>query len=133
MRGASAFAAAASGPDGTFVAYAEEVLPADRRISEPASSPVAQLNLAVYLGRSQASAALLETDSSAPLPLRGTTYTTRIAFGNTFLTITTPPMSSLSGTTGEILPWAIVGDGLLVSVPAALLSERLVRRREGAE
>lgn len=72
------FAAAASGPLGTFVAYAEEVLPADRRISEPASSPVALLNLAVYLGRSQASAALLETDPSAPLPLRGTTYTTRI-------------------------------------------------------
>jgi hypothetical protein len=77
------FAAAASGRDGAFVAYAEEVLPADRRISESAGSPVAQLNLAVYLGRSQASAALLETDSSAPLPLRGTTYTTRIPFGNT--------------------------------------------------
>ena len=64
-----AFAAAASGKDGTFIAYAEEPLPANRRITEPAGSPVAPLNLAVYLGRSQTSSALLETDSSAPLPL----------------------------------------------------------------
>jgi serine phosphatase RsbU (regulator of sigma subunit) len=127
------FAAAASGPDGTFVAYAEEALPTGRRISEPAGSPLAQLNLAVYLGRSQASAALLETDSSAPLPLRGTTYTTQIPFDNTFLTITTSPRSSLWGTTAQILPWAIVGGGLLLTVLAALLTERLVRRRESAE
>ena len=52
---------------------------------------------------------------SAPLPLRGTTDTT-IAFGNTVLTITTfSPRGSLSGTTGEVLPWAIVAGGLLVT------------------
>ena len=127
------FAAAASGPHGMFVAYAEEALPAGRRIAEPAGSPLAQLNLAVYLGRSQSSPALLETDSSAPLPLSGTTYTTQIPFGNTFLTITTSPRSSLSGTTARILPWAIVGGGLLLTVLAALLTERLVRQRESAE
>ncbi|MCW2931092.1 MAG: Two component signal transduction histidine kinase [Actinomycetia bacterium] len=128
-----AFAAAARGKDGTFIAYAEEPLPANRRITEPAGSPVAQLNLAVYLGRSQTSSALLETDSSAPLPLRGTTDTIRIAFGNTVLTITTSPQESLSGITGEILPWAIVVGGLLVTLLAALLTERLIRRREDAE
>jgi serine phosphatase RsbU (regulator of sigma subunit) len=128
-----AFAAAASGREGPFIAYAEEPLPANRRITEPAGSPVAPLNLAVYLGRSQTSSALLETDSSAPLPLSGTTDTTRIAFGTTVLTITTSPRASLSGTTGEILPWAIAGGGLLVTVLAALLTERLIRRREGAE
>jgi serine phosphatase RsbU (regulator of sigma subunit) len=128
-----AFAAAARGKDDTFIAYAEEPLPANQRVTEPAGSPVAQLNLAVYLGSSQASSALLETDSSAPLPLRGTTDTTRIPFGNTVLTITTSPRASLSGITGEILPWAIVGGGLLVTLLAALLTERLIRRREGAE
>ena len=128
-----AFAAAASGKGGTFIAYAEEPLPANRRITEPAGSPVAPLNLAVYLGRSQASSALLETDSSAPLPLRGTTDTVQIPFGTTVLTITTSPRASLSGITGEILPWAIVGGGLLVTLLAALLTERLIRRREGAE
>lgn len=128
-----AFAAAASGSGGTFIAYAEEPLPLNRRITEPAGSPVAALNLAVYLGRSQTSRALLETDSSAPLPLTGTTDTTQIAFGNKVLTITTSPKGSLSGTTGELLPWFIVGGGLLVTLLAALLTERLIRRREGAE
>lgn len=64
-----AFAAAASGKNGTYIAYAEEPLPANRHITEPAGSPVGSLNLAVYLGRSQVSSALLETDSPAPLPL----------------------------------------------------------------
>jgi len=126
-------AAAASGPDGTFVVYAEQPLAADRRISEPANSPVALLNLAVYLGRVQSSAALLESDSAAPLPLRGTTFTSRIRFGNTFLTITTSPRSSLSGATGVVLPWAIAIGGLLLTLLAALLTERLTRGRAGAE
>lgn len=126
-------AAAASGQDGTFVVYAEEPLAADRRISEPANSPVSLLNLAVYLGRVQSSAALLESDSAAPLPLRGTTFTSRIRFGNTFLTITTSPRSSLSGATGVVLPWAIAIGGLLLTLLAALLTERLTRGRAGAE
>lgn len=128
-----AFAAAASGSSGIFIAYAEEPLPASRRVKEPAGSPVAQLNLAVYLGRAQTNSALLETDSSAPLPLGGTTDTAQIPFGSTVLTITTSPRAPLSGTTGAILPWAIAGGGLLLTVPAALLAERLVRRREAAE
>ena len=100
------FAAAASGPHGTFVAYAEEVLPADRRAADRRARPVPapELNLAIYLGRSQANAALLETEPSAPLPLRGPTYTTRIPFGDTVLTIRLP-MSSRSGFTGPVLPW----------------------------
>jgi serine phosphatase RsbU (regulator of sigma subunit) len=126
-------AAAASGPDGTFVVYAEEAAPADRRISEPASSPVSALDFALYLGRAQTSAALLETDAPARLPLRGTTFSTRIRFGNTFLTITTSPRSSLSGTTGVILPWAIAIGGVLLTILAALLTERLTRRRASAE
>jgi hypothetical protein len=69
-----AFAAAASGSGGAFIAYAEEPLPASRRVTEPAGSPVAPLNLAVHLGPRQTSGALLETDSTAPLPLTGTTW-----------------------------------------------------------
>jgi serine phosphatase RsbU (regulator of sigma subunit) len=128
-----AFAAAASGKDGTFIAYGEEPLPANRRITEPVGSPVASLNLAVYLGPKQTLSALLETDSPAPLPLSGTTDTTQIAFGSTVLTISTSPRGSLTGITGEILPWAVTVGGLLVTFLAALLTERLIRRREGAE
>ena len=83
------YATAARGPGGTFVAYAEEPLPPGGRSTEPAGSPESGLNIAVYLGRSQTRAALLDESSGAPLPLRGTTYTTRIPFGGTVLTLTT--------------------------------------------
>jgi hypothetical protein len=63
-----AYAVPARGPAGTFVAFAEQPLPVSRRISVPANPPLSQLNLAVYLGRSQSAAALLDTDSTVPLP-----------------------------------------------------------------
>src|SRR5579859_6910421 len=69
------YATSATGPGGTFVASAEQPLPVTRRISVPTSSPVSQLNLAIYLGHSQTAAALLETDSTVPLPLHGRTST----------------------------------------------------------
>jgi hypothetical protein len=76
---------------------------------------------------------LLETDSAGSLPLRGTTFTTGFVFGNTFVTITTSPRGSLSGTVSEVLPWAIVAGGLLLTFLAALLAGRLVRGRDDAE
>jgi serine phosphatase RsbU (regulator of sigma subunit) len=127
------YATAAAGPGGSFVAYAEVPLPAGGRVSEPASSPVSDLNIALYLGRSQTSAALLDASSAAPLPLRGTTYTTRIPFGDTVLTLTTSARYSLTGSLGVILPWAIGVGGAALTILGALLAERLVRRRARAE
>jgi serine phosphatase RsbU (regulator of sigma subunit) len=124
-----AYASASSG----FVAYAEVPLPAGGRVSSSASSPVPGLNTAVYLGRSQTSAALLEATSGVPLPLRGTTYTTRIPFGDTVLTLTTSAQGSLTGSLGVILPWSIGVGGAALTILGALLAERLVRRRARAE
>jgi serine phosphatase RsbU (regulator of sigma subunit) len=126
------YATAAPGADATFVAYAEVPLPAGGLVSEP-GSPVSDLNIAVYLGRSQARAALLEASSAAPLPLRGTTYTTRIPFGDTVLTLTTSARGSLTGSLGVILPWSIGVGGAALTILGALLAERLVRRRARAE
>ena len=127
------YAAPASGPDGTFIALAEQPLPVSRRISVPPGSPLAQLNLAVYLGRSQTAAALLETDSTVPLPLQGTAaYTSTIPFGDTTLTITTSPRSPLTGPIPQVLPWAIAAGGVLMTLLAALATERLIRRRDAA-
>ena len=126
------YAIAASGPADRYVAYAEEPLPASRS-GLPASSPVSDLNIAVYLGRAQTRAALLDSDSAAPLPLRGTTYTTRIPFGDTVLTLTASARSSLTGSLGVVLPWSIAIGGALITILAALLVERLVRRRDSAE
>ncbi|HTX26726.1 MAG TPA: PP2C family protein-serine/threonine phosphatase [Streptosporangiaceae bacterium] len=127
-----AYAEAASGPGGSFVAFAEQSLPVSRRISVPSNSPLSQLNLAVYLGRSQSAAALLETDSTVPLPLRGTTSTSTIPFGNTMLTIATSPRSALSGPIPQVLPWAIAAGGVLLTLLAVLATERLIRRRDEA-
>ena len=126
------YAIAASGQAGRYVAYAEQPLPASRS-GLPASSPVSDLNIAVYLGRAQTRAALLDADSAAPLPLRGTTYTTRIPFGDTVLTLTASARSSLTGSLGVVLPWSIAIGGALITILAALLFERLVRRRDSAE
>ena len=127
------YATAAAGPGGSFVAYAEVALPPGGRVSESASSPVSDLNIAVYLGRSQTSAALLDASSAAPLPLRGATYTERIPFGDTVLTLTTSARGSLTGSLGVILPWAIGIGGAALTILGALLAERLVRRRARAE
>jgi serine phosphatase RsbU (regulator of sigma subunit) len=125
------YATAATGTGGSFAAYAEVALPAGGRAAEPASSPVSDLNIAVYLGRSQTRAALLE--ASAAVPLHGTTYTTRIPFGDTVLTLTTSARGSLTGSLGVILPWAIGIGGAALTILGALLAERLVRRRARAE
>jgi serine phosphatase RsbU (regulator of sigma subunit) len=127
------YATAAGGPGVSFVAYTEEPLPPGGRVSEPASSPVSDLNIAVYLGRSQTSTALLDASSDVPLPLRGATYTTTIPFGDTVLTLTTSARYSLTGSLGVILPWAIGIGGAALTILGALLAERLVRRRARAE
>jgi serine phosphatase RsbU (regulator of sigma subunit) len=126
------YASAATGPDGTFAVAAQQPLPVTRRISVPSSSPVSQLNLAIYLGRSQTSAALLETDSTVPLPLRGTVSTTTVPFGDTVLTLVTSPRSTLAGTGPQVLPWAIAAGGVLITLLAVLLTESLIRRRDAA-
>ena len=126
------YAIAAPSPDGTFVAYTEEPLPANHRLREAPSSPISQLNLAIYLG-APTRAGLLEANSTSGLPLRGLTYTSRIPFGDTVLTLITSPRSGLTGTTSQVLPWAILGGGLLLTAAAGLLTERLIRRRQGAE
>jgi serine phosphatase RsbU (regulator of sigma subunit) len=126
------YASAATGPDGTFAVSAEQSLPVSRRISVPSSSPVSQLNLAIYLGRSQAAAALLETDSTVPLPLRGTVSTSTVPFGDTALTLVTSPRAALAGTVPEVLPWAIAAGGMLVTLLVTLLTETLIRRRDAA-
>jgi Stage II sporulation protein E (SpoIIE) len=126
------YAISVTGADGSFAVSAQQSLPVSRRISVPANSPVSQLNLAIYLGRAQTSAALLETDSAAPLPLRGTTSTSTIPYGSTSLTIVTSPRSSLAGTAAQVLPWAIGAGGVLITLLAVLATERLIRRRDDA-
>ncbi|MCU1490663.1 MAG: Two component signal transduction histidine kinase [Acidimicrobiaceae bacterium] len=127
------FAMSAPGPGGPYVAYAEEILPANHRTAESASSPIGEVNLAIYLGRSERASRLLETDSTLGAPLRGTTATTTVPYGNTVLTLVMSPRGSLSGGVSRYSSWVIGFLGSALVLLVALMTQRLVRRRERAE
>lgn len=122
----------ARGPHGVFVVGASQELPAARRAAVPARSPDANLNFALYFGRSATPAALVETNM-ARLPLTGTVSRASVPFGNNVLTLVASPRTSLAGPWAEFLPWGILALGILLSVAAAVVAEKLVRRRRTAE
>jgi serine phosphatase RsbU (regulator of sigma subunit) len=121
-----------AGPGGTYVVSAGQALPSNRRISLPANSPDASLNVAIYFGRTVRPAALVETNVSH-LPLTGTVSTATVPFGTSVLTLVVSPKGSMSGRWSELLPWGILVVGLLFTVVIFAMTERLVRRREQAE
>lgn len=126
-----AYSMSARGPAGTFVAYAEEVLPADRRVVLPSSSPDYDLRFAVYYGAVGSPNALVET--TARLPFGGPVVTVPIPFGDRVLTLVAAPRVSIEGTFTEDLAWAVLVGGLVLSCAAAVLTERLLRQRGAAE
>lgn len=122
----------AHGHSGTFVVGAAQQLPIDKRIALPASSPVADLDLAIYFGRSTSASALIESTVAHP-PLRGIVSTMVVPFGTSVLTLVVSPRGSLSGRWSEFLPWGILIVGVLFVALVAGMTEWLVRRREYAE
>jgi serine phosphatase RsbU (regulator of sigma subunit) len=120
------------GPSGTYVVAAGQALPSNRRISIPANSPDAGLNIAIYFGKTTNATALVETNVSH-LPLTGTVSTAIVPFGSSDLTLVISPTSPLAGRWSELLPWCILVVGLLFTVGLAAMTERLVRRRRAAE
>jgi serine phosphatase RsbU (regulator of sigma subunit) len=120
------------GPGGTYVASAGEPLPGSRRLTIPASSPDAGLNIAIYFGKSTSSAALIETNASH-LPLAGAVSTAMVPFGSNVLTLVISPMSPLTGQWSRFLPWGILVSGLVFTIGLVAMTERLVRRRQRAE
>ena len=117
---------------GTYVVAAGQALPKTRRVSIPSSSPEAGLDFAIYFGRAKTSDALVETDVSHP-PLTGTTSSATVPFGTSELTLVMAPRAALSGPWSRFLPWGILFVGLVLSAGIGLMTERLIRRREGAE
>ncbi len=121
-----------AGPSGIFVASAGQDLPGNRRISIPADSPEAGLDIAIYFGRTMSSTALVETNATH-LPLAGTVSTAIVPFGSSSLTLVISPTSPLAGRWSELLPWGILAVGLLFTAGLVVMTERLVRRRQHAE
>jgi serine phosphatase RsbU (regulator of sigma subunit) len=115
-----------------FAVYAEKPLPADRRSTLEKNSAFADLNYALYLGHSQRTSNVLVT-SLKHLPIEGRRASDIVPFGAGVFTVVVSPNGSLGGTFFERLPWIIAGVGLLLSLAAALMTDRLASRRQRAE
>lgn len=125
-----AYALAARGRAGTYVVYAEQVIPT--YLSLPATVADGEMNFALYLGLHPAPAQLLMANTHH-LPLGGTAASGTVAFGDRVLTLVMSPKVSLSGALAEYLAWAIGVAGGVASLIAGGSVERLLRRREGAD
>jgi serine phosphatase RsbU (regulator of sigma subunit) len=115
-----------------FAVYAENALPKDRRSPLARNSAFSDLNYALYLGRSRRRADLLVT-SLRTFPIEGRQASEVAPFGDNVFTIVVTPRGPLGGSFFATLPWIIVVVGVLISLVAALLTDRLARRRQYAE
>ena len=120
----------ATGP--AFIVYGERPLPANRKAAVASNSAFADLNYAIFLGSTRSVRNLLAT-SFAELPVGGSTSRAIVPFGNTYLTLITTPVGQLGGTFSERLPWIFGVVGVLLTVVAVWITQRLVTRRQTAE
>lgn len=122
----------AHGPAGIYVVGAAQQLPTHSHIAVPASSPDAQLNVAIYYGKGVNPNNLIATNAQS-LPLGSSASTVTESFGSSWLTLVAAARSPLSGRWPENLPWAILVAGLVLTAAAAVIAEWLGRRRTLAE
>jgi serine phosphatase RsbU (regulator of sigma subunit) len=120
------------GVTGGFAVYAESLLPKDRRSRLSRNSAFADLNYALYLGRSRRPRDLLVT-SLKTFPIQGRQASEVVPFGDNVFTLVVTPNGALGGTFFQSLPWVIAGLGLLLSLLAGGMTDRLARGRRHAE
>ncbi|WP_040339646.1 PP2C family protein-serine/threonine phosphatase [Candidatus Blastococcus massiliensis] len=117
--------------DGDLLVYAESPLPPERRLTVPEGSPLAGLDLALYLGDDVDPDRLLQATEDAPDP--GRSETTTVPFGDTTLTVVGVAQASLSSALSSALPWIVLGAGLLLALAGGVTVEYVSRRRALAE
>lgn len=126
------YAFTSPGLTGRYVVYGETTLPASRHSKFQSSSSFADLNYALYLGALQRPEDLLVSDLKTT-PLTGQTASTSIPFGSNSFTFVVNARHPLVGSFPQRLPWLIAIIGVLLSIGAALLTVRLIQRRNHAE
>ena len=90
-----------------------------RRVTFPKSFAFADLNYALYLGRSERSSQLLEATTSE-VPIVGRRAVSILPFANTSLTLVGTPIEPLGGTLSRRLALIVALLGALLTVEAAL-------------
>jgi serine phosphatase RsbU (regulator of sigma subunit)/type II secretory pathway pseudopilin PulG len=121
-------------PGSRFAVYAERAIPANRQVSVESGQAFADLDFATYLGTQARTADLATTDvPQDSLPLKGYTVRDAIPFGDTTLTLVAGARGELGGTLSRDLPWIFAAGGILLTLAAALVADRLSTRRREAE
>jgi len=117
--------------DAKFVVYAERTLSADPNVRRRTDEPFAQLDYALYLGDKVAADHLLGS-SVRNLPLDGRTARSAVTFGDTEILMVMTPIGHLSGDLFANLWWIVAVGGIIVAIAFAILTWRLLDRRDVA-
>lgn len=126
------YAVTAPQPPVSHLVYAEGALPEDRtRVRQP-DTAFGDLDYALYLGGTEREEDLLIASTSS-LPLDGRRASEEVAFGDTSLLLVVTPTGNLGGSLLAALPWIVLVVGAAMTASSALLTERLLRRRDQAE
>ncbi len=112
--------------------YAETALPKDRKATIAKDSAFADLGYALYLGRSADPRSLLASSTGGAV-LHGRTASVTVPFGDSQLLVVLTAHTQLGGTLLARLWWMLGVLGLVLTLGAASLVERLTRRRLDAE
>jgi len=112
--------------------YAESALPPEHRVAISKHSSFSNLNFALYLGKEPSKRELIEA-TVARLPMIGRQAAATVPFANTSLTLVGSPTQPLGGVLSRELTLIVSVIGVLLSLGAAALTDRLVRRRRNAE
>jgi serine phosphatase RsbU (regulator of sigma subunit) len=115
-----------------YMVYAESVIPPNPRPPLRNNEAYAGLGYAFYLGNAERTDKALLT-STLDLPLDGTRATATVPYGDTALLLVVTDEDQLGGPLLAALPWLIAAAGLVVTIAAVILTERLQRRRDHAE
>jgi serine phosphatase RsbU (regulator of sigma subunit) len=125
-----AYALTSSHPQ--YLVYAEHAIPPDKKSSVASNAAFADLNYAIYLGPRANPKGLLTT-SFKHLPPTGHTSSVTVPFGDSKLTLVAAASGQLGGDLSEYLPWIFGIIGTALTITAAWMAQRLVRRRRAAE
>jgi len=124
--------ALASSPGGHYIVYAESVLPKDRRANIAKNSAFSDLSYALFLGTTPDLSMMLAS-STGGSELSGHTESVSVPFGNTKLLVIISAHGELGGSLLAQLWWLLLILGVVLTVAATSLVERVSRQRAAAE
>ncbi|MGZ4734689.1 MAG: PP2C family protein-serine/threonine phosphatase [Acidimicrobiia bacterium] len=127
------YAQSVPSPNARFVVYTETQLPKGRKARIASNSAFADFDYALYLGSKPVPRALLASSNGGTGALTGRQASVTVPFGSTKILLVLAPRTELGGTLLLRLPWALLAFGIVVTLAAAALVERLIRRRATAE